>query len=299
MKILVHELGEDEFRRQVEEEFAHFLTLGHRLPAGRDTTASRPISRRRRSRPAFARRSTARDPDFALWVDRQVVAAQGARLRDRQHQPEADRRHPRRRSAPSRWTSMADLAERIQLRRAARHACAEHRAAARPQGRSLHACGQTLDDSRAGDGQSRPRHRHHRLPGARLLQPRQRALDPGRAEDRRALRRSGRASATSASSRSRSRAASTPAATTTPATSASSASTGRAARTTSCCSAARARGDVARPRSPAPASTRTASSTRSRSAVERYRAHARSPASASSTPTAASAWMPFKEAIYG
>src|SRR6187402_1638182 len=28
MKILVHELGEDEFRRQVEEEFAHFLTLG-------------------------------------------------------------------------------------------------------------------------------------------------------------------------------------------------------------------------------------------------------------------------------
>jgi sulfite reductase (NADPH) hemoprotein beta-component len=32
MKILVHELGEDEFRRQVEEEFEHFLTLGEDFP---------------------------------------------------------------------------------------------------------------------------------------------------------------------------------------------------------------------------------------------------------------------------
>ncbi len=49
-----------------------------------------------------------------------------------------------------------------------------------------------------------------------------------------------------------------------PATSASSASTGRAPRTTSCCSADRARRTSASARSPAPASTRTASSTRSR-----------------------------------
>ena len=32
MKILVHELGEDEFRRQVEEEFQHFLSLGEDFP---------------------------------------------------------------------------------------------------------------------------------------------------------------------------------------------------------------------------------------------------------------------------
>ncbi len=35
MKILVHELGADEFRRQVEEEFQHFLSLRRGLPAGR------------------------------------------------------------------------------------------------------------------------------------------------------------------------------------------------------------------------------------------------------------------------
>src|SRR6186713_3107799 len=32
MKILVHELGEDEFRRQVEEEFANFVSLGEDFP---------------------------------------------------------------------------------------------------------------------------------------------------------------------------------------------------------------------------------------------------------------------------
>jgi len=32
MKILVHDLGEEEFRRQVEEEFQNFLTLGTDFP---------------------------------------------------------------------------------------------------------------------------------------------------------------------------------------------------------------------------------------------------------------------------
>src|SRR3546814_5329307 len=32
MKILVHDLGEEEFRRQVEEAFAHFLTLDTDFP---------------------------------------------------------------------------------------------------------------------------------------------------------------------------------------------------------------------------------------------------------------------------
>jgi sulfite reductase (NADPH) hemoprotein beta-component len=73
MKILVHELGEEEFRRQVEEEFAHFLTLGHDFPQAEydriaasfapppfETGLSEEIDRS--------------DPDFALWVDRQVAA---------------------------------------------------------------------------------------------------------------------------------------------------------------------------------------------------------------------------------
>ena len=73
MKILVHELGEEEFRRQVEEEFAHFLTLGHDFPQAEydriaayfapppfETGLNEEIDRS--------------DPDFALWVDRQVAA---------------------------------------------------------------------------------------------------------------------------------------------------------------------------------------------------------------------------------
>ncbi|MBW8755240.1 MAG: nitrite/sulfite reductase, partial [Sphingomonadales bacterium] len=72
MKILVHDLGEDEFRRQVEEEFQHFLTLGHDVPQAEydriaayfapppfETGLSDEIDRS--------------DPDFALWVDRQTV----------------------------------------------------------------------------------------------------------------------------------------------------------------------------------------------------------------------------------
>lgn len=73
MKIMVHELGEEEFRRQVDEEFRHFLTLGHDFPQAEfdrvaayfappawETGLSDEIDRS--------------DPDFALWVDQQVVA---------------------------------------------------------------------------------------------------------------------------------------------------------------------------------------------------------------------------------
>lgn len=72
MKILVHELGEEEFRRQVEEEFQHFLTLGTDFPRAEydriaayfapppfETGLSEEIDRS--------------DPEFALWVDRQTV----------------------------------------------------------------------------------------------------------------------------------------------------------------------------------------------------------------------------------
>jgi len=73
MKILVHELGEEEFRRQVEEQFQHFLTLGTDFPQAEydriaayfapppfETGLSDELDRS--------------DPDFALWLDRQTVA---------------------------------------------------------------------------------------------------------------------------------------------------------------------------------------------------------------------------------
>ena len=73
IKILVHEIGADEYRRQVEEEFAHILTLGLEPPPaeleriqgffadpGFETGLSDAIDRS--------------DPDFALWLDQNTAA---------------------------------------------------------------------------------------------------------------------------------------------------------------------------------------------------------------------------------
>ena len=68
IKILIHELGADEYRRQVEEEFAHMKTLGLNPPAAELERISAFFQD-----PPFEQglgddidRS---DPDFAVWVD--------------------------------------------------------------------------------------------------------------------------------------------------------------------------------------------------------------------------------------
>ena len=73
MKILVHDLGADEFTRQVEEEFAEILKLGTDFPqAEYDRIAAYfappPFET---GLPEDIDRS---DPEFALWVDRQTAA---------------------------------------------------------------------------------------------------------------------------------------------------------------------------------------------------------------------------------
>lgn len=72
MKILVHDLGVEEFTRQVEEEYAHIATLGTDPPRAEfDRIAAYftppPFET---GLPDEIDRS---DPDFALWVDRQVA----------------------------------------------------------------------------------------------------------------------------------------------------------------------------------------------------------------------------------
>ncbi len=73
MKILVHELGEDEFRRQVEEEFENFLSFGEDFPQAEYDRIAAYFEP-----PAFesglSEEIDRSDPDFALWVDRQVAA---------------------------------------------------------------------------------------------------------------------------------------------------------------------------------------------------------------------------------
>ncbi len=73
IKILIHELGADEYRRQVEEEFVHVKSLGidppkaefdriakQFAPPALDASAADAIDRS--------------DPDFAVWVDQNVAA---------------------------------------------------------------------------------------------------------------------------------------------------------------------------------------------------------------------------------
>lgn len=73
IKILIHELGADEYRRQVEEEWAHVKSLGIDPPKAEFDRiaaqfASPPLDA---SAPDEIDRS---DPDFAVWVDQNVAA---------------------------------------------------------------------------------------------------------------------------------------------------------------------------------------------------------------------------------
>ena len=147
---------------------------------------------------------------------------QGAGLRHRHAVAQAGRRAARRRH---RRADGRDRRSRRPLfvRRDPRRPRAESGAAACRAARSAGAVARARRDRRR-DAECRARLRHHRLSGARLLQPRQYALDPGRAGADAALPRSRRSRATSAGCTSTFPAASMPAAIITSAISAFSAS---------------------------------------------------------------------------
>ncbi len=73
IKILVHELGADEYRRQVEEEFLHTRTLGLDAPQEEFERIAAGFAP-----PAFetglSDQLDRSDPDFAVWLDKQVAA---------------------------------------------------------------------------------------------------------------------------------------------------------------------------------------------------------------------------------
>jgi len=73
IKILVHEIGADEYRRQVEEEFLHTRTLGLDAPQAEfDRIAAHFAPPTFES--GLSDEVDRSDPDFALWLDQQVVA---------------------------------------------------------------------------------------------------------------------------------------------------------------------------------------------------------------------------------
>jgi sulfite reductase (NADPH) hemoprotein beta-component len=72
MKILVHDLGQEEFTRQVEEAFQHFVSLGEDFPQAEYDRIAAYFAP-----PPFEERLSEEidlsDPAFAAWVERQVV----------------------------------------------------------------------------------------------------------------------------------------------------------------------------------------------------------------------------------
>ena len=73
IKILVHELGVDEYKRQVEEEFAHMGELGLNPPR-EELDRIRPFFANPAYEQGLSDEIDRSDPAFALWVDRQVAA---------------------------------------------------------------------------------------------------------------------------------------------------------------------------------------------------------------------------------
>ncbi|MGX7925436.1 nitrite/sulfite reductase [Tsuneonella sp. HG094] len=68
IKILVHELGAEEYTRQVEEEFAHLQTLGIEPPAA-ELERIIPFFADPPFESGLSDEIDRSDPDFALWVD--------------------------------------------------------------------------------------------------------------------------------------------------------------------------------------------------------------------------------------
>ena len=72
IKILVHELGKDEYTRQVEEEFRHLLTQNIEPPLA-ELERIKAMFADPAFDPAASDELDRSDPDFALWVDNNCV----------------------------------------------------------------------------------------------------------------------------------------------------------------------------------------------------------------------------------
>ena len=73
IKILIHEIGADEYRRQVEEEFAHVLTLGLEPPAA-ELVRIQAFFADPGFESGLLEQIDRSDPDFAVWLDQNTVA---------------------------------------------------------------------------------------------------------------------------------------------------------------------------------------------------------------------------------
>ena len=73
IKILVHEMGAEEYTRQVEEEYAHLLGQGIEPPAA-ELDRIRSFFQAPEFAVGLTEKADRSDPDFALWIDRNCAA---------------------------------------------------------------------------------------------------------------------------------------------------------------------------------------------------------------------------------
>jgi sulfite reductase (NADPH) hemoprotein beta-component len=189
IKILVHELGKDEYTRQVEEEFAHLLTQNIEPPL-----AELERIKAHFADPAFEtglpRTISTVGPRFRAVGGPQLPRPQAARLHHRHHQPEAGRRHSRRchgRPDPPDGRSGQATIRFDELR--VMHA--QNIVLPHVQKADLYALWQALDAAGLGTANLDTIERHHRLPGLDYCSLANARSIPRRAEDFGALRRSG------------------------------------------------------------------------------------------------------------
>ena len=234
IKILVHELGRDEFRAEVEAEFARpaqatSLRAGRRARSARIAAYFAPpaFETLPERDPAPSTSACSRTRPSPRWARTNVAAHKVPGYAHRQHLAEADRRHPRRCHRPTRcapWPTSPSAFSLGEIRVTHhQNLVLPHVPHPRPLRRLAGPGEADLATPNLGPGQ-----RHHRLPRHGLLLAGDGALDPGRPGDLAALRRARPAARRSARWRSTSPAASMPAAITMSAISASWASISRA-----------------------------------------------------------------------
>ena len=186
IKILVHEIGVEEFRRRVEEEWEQLRRTARSSCRRARSSASPPTSRRRRSRrcrPVSAEFEAHKREDaaFARWARVNVVPHKqpGYAIVNISLKPTGGVPGD---ATAEQMDAVADLADRYSFGEIRVTHEQNLTFAARPAGRPLRAVA-GAGAARPGHAEHRPGHRHHRLPRPRLLQPRQRPLDPDRAAD--------------------------------------------------------------------------------------------------------------------
>ncbi len=234
IKILVHDLGAEAFAKEVDAEWQPIkdgpLALDPAVVAAVAAHFRYPGYEALSDNPPELAKARAGDRRFATWLANSVTnhKAPGYAIVTLSLKPEGG---PPGDATAEQMDAIADLADRYSFGEI-RVGHEQNLVLPHVAQRDLPALWRALDALGARNAECRARLRHHRVPGARLLQPRQHALDTRGAGTDAPVSRSRSRAQTSGGCTSTSRAASMPAAIITSAISASSASR-RTARSSS------------------------------------------------------------------